>query len=107
MSELPGLRPVWGEVDLGAIRANVEILLDAVAPAQLLAVVKADGYGHGSIPVARAALAAGAQWLGVALVEEGVTLREAGITAPILMLSEPPLTAAAAVVKNGLTPVLE
>lgn len=52
MSELPGLRPVWGEVDLGAIRANVEILLDAVAPAQLLAVVKADGYGHGSIPVA-------------------------------------------------------
>jgi alanine racemase len=106
VSELPGLRPVWGEVDLGAIRANVEILLDAVAPAQLLAVVKADGYGHGSIPVARAALAAGAQWLGVALVEEGVTLREAGITAPILMLSEPPLTAAAAVVENGLTPVV-
>ncbi len=106
MSELPGLRPVWGEVDLGAVRANVEILLDAVAPAQLLAVVKADGYGHGSIPVARAALAAGAQWLGVALVEEGVTLREAGITAPILMLSEPPLTAAAAVVENGLTPVV-
>jgi alanine racemase len=60
-----------------------------VAPTLLCAVVKADGYGHGAIPVARAAISAGAQWLAVALVEEGITLREAGIDAPILLLSEP------------------
>ena len=54
-----------------------------------MAVVKADGYGHGAVPVARAALEAGATWLGVALVEEGVELRDAGIDAPILVLSEP------------------
>ena len=51
--------------------------------------VKANGYGHGAVPVARAALEAGAAWLGVALVEEGVQLRDAGIDAPILLLSEP------------------
>ena len=52
--------------------------------------MKADGYGHGAVPIARAALDAGATWLGVALVEEGVALREAGIDAPVLVLSEPP-----------------
>ena len=51
--------------------------------------MKADGYGHGAVPVARAALDAGAVALGVALVEEGIELREAGIDAPILVLSEP------------------
>ncbi len=106
MSEIPGLRPVWGEVDLGAVRANVKALLNRIAPAQLLAVVKADGYGHGSVMVARAVIDAGATWLGVALVEEGVTLRNAGITAPILMLSEPPLVAAATVVEYRLTSVV-
>ena len=65
----------------------------------------ADGYGHGAVPVARAALDAGASWLGVALVEEGAELRAAGIDAPILVLSEPPPAAAPAVVGLGLTPV--
>ncbi len=65
-------RPVWAEVDLDAVRANVRTLAGVASPAALLAVVKADGYGHGAVPVARAALDAGAQWLGVALVEEGV-----------------------------------
>ena len=64
-------------------------------PPRCMAVVKADGYGHGAVPVARAALEAGATWLGVALVEEGVELREAGIDAPILVLSEPSPEAAA------------
>jgi alanine racemase len=72
----------------------------------LLAVVKADGYGHGSVPVSRAALDGGATWLGVALVEEGVELREAGIDAPILVLSEPPPAAASTVVATELTPVV-
>jgi len=77
------------EVDLDAITGNVRRLVTEVAPAQLMAVVKADAYGHGAVPVARAAIAAGARWLGVALVEEAVELREAGISAPILVLSEP------------------
>ncbi len=98
-------RPVWAEIDLHAIRANVRTLADVARPAALMAVVKADGYGHGAVPVARAALDAGAQWLGVALVEEGAELRAAGIAAPILMLSEPPPPAAPAVVALGLTPV--
>jgi alanine racemase len=85
----PGLRPAWVEVDLDAIAGNVRRLVTEVAPAQLMAVVKADAYGHGAVPVARAAIAAGARWLGVALVEEAVELREAGISAPILVLSEP------------------
>ena len=70
-------------VDLSAIKHNVE-LLKKVAGTKLLAVVKADAYGHGLVPVAKAALAAGADYLGVALLEEAVSLREAGITAPIL-----------------------
>jgi alanine racemase len=89
-------RPVWAEVDLDAVRTNVRALADAAAPAALMAVVKADGYGHGAVPVARAALDAGASWLGVALVEEGAELRGAGIDAPVLVLSEPPPAAAPA-----------
>jgi alanine racemase len=106
VSELSGLRPAWAEVDLDAVRANVAALTELAAPAALLAVVKADGYGHGAVPVARAALEAGASWLGVALVEEGITLRNAGIDAPILVLSEPPRAAADAVVAHGLTPTV-
>ena len=75
-------------------------------PADLLAVVKADGYGHGAVPVGRAALAAGASSLGVALVEEGVELRDAGIDAMVLVLSEPVPEAADAVVQHRLTPVV-
>ena len=85
----PGLRPAWVEVDLDAIAGNVRELVAQVAPAQLMAVVKADAYGHGAVPVARAAAAAGARWLGVALVEEALDLRAAGISSPILVLSEP------------------
>lgn len=70
-------------VDLQAIRANVATL-KAGTPADLMAVVKADGYGHGLIPCARAALAGGATWLGTAIVDEALQLRAAGITAPLL-----------------------
>jgi len=99
-------RPVWAEIDLTAVRANVRALRAHCAPAGLLAVVKADGYGHGAVPVARAALEAGAVGLGVALVEEGIELRDAGIEAPILVLSEPVPEAASSVVGYGLTPVV-
>ncbi|MBA2336736.1 MAG: alanine racemase, partial [Acidimicrobiia bacterium] len=83
------VRATWVEIDLGAVAHNVAVIAAAVAPAALCAVVKADAYGHGDVPVATTALAAGASTLAVALVEEGVRLREAGITAPILLLSEP------------------
>lgn len=99
-------RAAWVEIDLGAVRDNITALRGVAQPAEILAVVKADGYGHGAVPVARAALEAGATWLGVALVEEGVALREAGIDAPVLVLSEPVPDAAATVVEHRLTPVV-
>ncbi len=75
----------WVEVDLDAIRTNVKNVL-AIKNSRVMAVVKADGYGHGAIPVAKAALQAGASWLGVARFEEAMELRLAGIQAPILLL---------------------
>ena len=76
-------RPVWAEVDLEAIRENTRALRAHAGGADLLAVVKADGYGHGAVAVSWAVLDAGAAALGVALVEEGVRLRAAGIDQPI------------------------
>ncbi len=73
-------------VDLGAITGNVAALCDLVRGSQVMAAVKADGYGHGMVPAARAALAGGAGWLGVADLAEAVALRRAGITAPVLCL---------------------
>ncbi len=72
------------EVDLDAIAANVEVLRAHAPGAALLAVVKADAYGHGLLPAARAALAGGASWLGTALLQEAVVLRQQRVTAPIL-----------------------
>jgi alanine racemase len=79
----------WADVSLGAVEANVRALVRHVAPAEVCAVVKADGYGHGAVPVANAALAAGATWLAVAQVPEATALRAGGVTAPVLLLSEP------------------
>jgi alanine racemase len=97
---------VWADIDLDAVRANVRALRTLVAPSAVLAVVKADGYGHGAVPVAHAALDAGATMLGVALVEEGVALRDAGVSAPVLVLSEPVPDAAHTVVQHRLTPAV-
>lgn len=99
--------PLWAEVDVGCIRRNVASLRAMVAPGKrLLAVVKADGYGHGAVPAARAALAGGADWLAVARVHEGAALREAGISAPILLLAEPPAAGIPQVVALGLVATL-
>ena len=83
------MRPSWVEIDLGAIAANVRNLAQVVAPAELCAVVKADAYGHGDVPVALVAVENGAAMLAVALVEEAVRLREAGVDVPIMVLSQP------------------
>ena len=100
-------RPTLAEVDVGAIARTVGRLRAAAGDGvELCAVVKADGYGHGIVTAARAALAGGATWLAVALVEEGVALRSAGIDAPVLVLSEPPPSAAPALLAHGLTPTV-
>jgi alanine racemase len=98
------LRPTWVEVDLDAIRHNARLLKPPSA--ELMAVVKANGYGHGEVEAARSALEGGATWIGVALVEEGLRLRAAGIEAPILLLSEPPAGAERAAIDGALTPSL-
>jgi alanine racemase len=99
-------RPAWADIDLDAVRHNAGVLRTLIGPAALCAVVKADGYGHGDVPVARAALEGGATWLAVALVEEGVTLRQAGVGAPILLLSEPPVEGMAEAVARDLVPTV-
>ena len=71
-------------IDLDAIRHNVEVLKDRAGDALVMAVVKADGYGHGLVPSARAAVGGGAGWLGVAFLEEAMALRAAGLDVPVL-----------------------
>ena len=83
-------RWAWVEVDLAAIKANVAGLVKQAGSSQLWATVKANGYGHGAVEVARAALNAGASGLCVALADEAHELREAKIAAPILIVSEQP-----------------
>jgi alanine racemase len=95
-------RWAWAEVDLAAVRHNVAHMRSVVAPAEVWAVVKADGYGHGAVPAALAALDAGATGLCVALTQEGIELRSAGIEAPILLLSEQPLEQVGLIVAHGL-----
>jgi alanine racemase len=95
VSMAAGLRPAWAEVDLAAVRSNVAEVLRVTGAERLCAVVKADAYGHGAVPVANAAIDGGATWLAVALVEEARPLRDAGIDAPVLVLAEPPADAMA------------
>jgi len=97
----------WAEVDLDAIAFNVRAFKQHVGEAvEVIAVVKANAYGHGAVPVARAALEAGATRLGVHRAIEGVELRRAGITGPILVMGYTPPSGAAMVVQYDLTPSL-
>jgi alanine racemase len=97
-------RPTVAEIDLDAIRSNVRLLKPP--DAELMAVVKGDGYGHGAAPVAGAAMEAGASWLGVALVEEGLELRESGVDARIVVLSELPEGSESAALAAEFTPTV-
>lgn len=94
------------EVDLEAIRHNVREIARTVAPSRFCAVVKADGYGHGDVPVVEAALEAGAERLAVATITEGLRLRDAGIDTPIMLLSEATPSDAAAIVQHSLIPTV-
>ena len=86
--DLPPLpRSAWIEIDLDALVSNARLLAGSLAPGiRLEAVVKADAYGHGAVPVARALVAAGVESLSVATFDEGLELRQAGVTVPILIL---------------------
>ena len=99
----PG-RPTWLEVDLEAIAHNVRRVVEIVGPAvKVLAVLKADGYGHGAVRVARTALNNGVYCLGVASINEGLALRKTGISAPILVLGFTPAWQARELVLNSLS----
>ena len=91
-------------VDLGAITGNIAALRRHAAPAALMAVVKANGYGHGAVPAARAAVRGGADWLGVVHVAEALELRRAGIDVPLLVLVG---LAAWALARLSLRPLFE
>ena len=94
------------EVDLKAIYQNTCQVQQWIGPdAQIMAVVKADAYGHGLLSVAQTALAAGARWLGVATVDEGIRLRQASLTAPICLLCPFAPEEAEQVIAYGLTPL--
>jgi len=97
-------RPVWAEIDLAAIAHNMREIRRITSPgAGIMAIVKADGYGHGAQETAKTALQNGADRLGVAILNEAVALREAGFAVPILVLGYTPKEQAEAVVAQGLT----
>lgn len=96
-------RDAWVEIDLGAIEHNVGVVRSWLKPGtQMMAVVKSDGYGHGAIGIAELLAASGANWLGVASVDEGCQLRAAGINAPILILSPAPAWAMSVAIESDL-----
>lgn len=102
MSHDLALWPARATIDLGAVTANVRALRERVGGAELMAVVKADAYGHGLVPSARAALAGGACALGVAQPAEALALRAAGIDAPVLTWLVAPGTDVAPLVEAGV-----
>ncbi|MEM6294717.1 MAG: alanine racemase [Myxococcota bacterium] len=100
------VRPTFAEIDTGALRQNIAAVQRHVGGARVLAVVKADGYGHGATTVSKLFVEAGAWGLAVSLVEEGVELREAGVHAPVVVLGGVAPDSADVIVHRQLTPVV-
>ena len=96
-------RPAWAEISASAIARNVRALKSVIGDASLCAVVKANGYGHGALLAAKAALDGGADSLAVAIVDEGIELRGAGVSTPILLLAEIPPETIPDALANELT----
>jgi len=95
---------VWADIDLAAYARNISALKRLARPeTQLMAVVKADAYGHGAVSLSRQALESGADFLGVARIGEALELREAGIDAPLLIFGHTPIALADALIDNQLT----
>ena len=109
MEDLAGaLRPAWVDVDLAALEHNLARIRERLAGsgARIMAVVKADAYGHGAVGVSRVLEAAGVEWLGVALLEEGAEIRRAGVRTPILVLGTARPAKIALYARYGLTPTI-
>ena len=103
--KIPQTRWSWVEIDRGALRRNMRAYRNLLGPRQrLCCVVKADAYGHGAVECARVMHSAGADMFAVATVKEGVALREGGVSAPILILSEPPVEAVPLLIDHNLMP---
>ncbi len=100
------LRPTRAEIDLDAIAHNFHVVRKWIEPSEVLAVVKADGYGHGVVPVALRLQDEGVRGFGVALAEEGIELRDAGVTSDIVVLNGVYGSAHADVLRAALTPVV-
>lgn len=100
-------RPTWAEIDLNQLAANFKQIKQRVAStARIMAIVKANAYGHGAVECARRLAAVGADWFGVALPEEAIQLRNSGITQPVLCLAGFWRGQAAACIQHKLTPVI-
>ena len=100
-------RWAWAEIDLGNIVHNMQTFRKRISPrVKLMAVVKADGYGHGAVQVARAAAQGGATWFGVATVDEALELRDAGFKQQILILSQPPVQTVPLLIDNDIIPAV-
>lgn len=98
---------IWAEIDLNAYAHNIKELRRIAHPnARLMAVVKANGYGHGAVEVAREALQNGAEWLGVARIDEAIRLRQQSLTAPILIFGYTPPDLAKQLIEFDLTPTV-
>ncbi|MEI6501623.1 MAG: alanine racemase, partial [Armatimonadota bacterium] len=101
------MRPAHLQIDLSAIAHNLRVVRSLVGPeVAIIAVVKADAYGHGAVPAARTSLEAGAEMLAVALLEEGIELREHGLMGEILVMGAMLPEQAAEIVEWGLTPTI-
>ncbi len=100
------MRQVWAEIDLDNIRYNINAIKKKVGSRQIIGVVKADAYGHGAIEVARILMENEVSSLGVATLGEGITLREAGFTCPIIMLGLTPWTYHSELIDYNITPVV-
>jgi alanine racemase len=86
INNLPFQRPTWAEINLDALHANTLKIAELVSPARIMAVIKADGYGHGALAMAREFENAGVAYFGTATVEEALEIRQAGLSTPILVL---------------------
>ena len=102
-----GIRPVWMEVNLDNLAHNIRQIRKNVRPsASLMGIVKADGYGHGALEVSHVLIEEGIQRLGVAVLDEAIELRQAGIDVPILILGYTPPELFYGVLEYGITPTL-
>lgn len=106
MPDIAAQRPTWAEINLDHLIHNFRVTKAAVGDAAIMAAVKADAYGHGAVECARALESAGADWFGVALPEEGIALRQGGITRPILCLGGFWAGQQESIVAHQLTPVV-